>query len=718
MSLYRPVPPVPRVKNELEMDLTSIISLNPFISKISMSRGTMFSSSHIAQSLVIDGANSKRCLTGAEFEFGKGTFKHRLPCDAEVIKVIPKYMETMGRSSISNNPMNLIIYENIHTKEVGILELIQYSTAIDNKHQHFGFKYKFRPDLDEVLSKTIPEGTILGDSPAIDGFNGYSNYHYGVDTNIAFMSVPGIIEDGVVMSESYRHKIASRGFEKRVISWGKKYYPLNLYGNERIYKPFPDIGEYIRPDGLLFALRSFDDLLSPVEMDPLCLREPDYTFDKRRYAIPNARVVDINVQHIVNKEPLTPMGMEEQPLKYYESLKRYYTEILKVYQELQHQRRQCLAITPEFDRLLVEAIDYVGLEDNPITRHFKSNTANRQKTHKLYRRDPIDEWRVEVVFEYTVLPNVGHKITASNGDKGVICSVWPDADMPVDKDGNRADLIMDGDSTIKRMNVGRLYEHWINACSRDVSKRVVKHIRGGGSYQEAWDYLLSYYRTVAPLMGDAFDNGDYKESPEEHVKRVMRDGVYLWITSNSPSNPIELIKRTRDYFPPTFGPVTYSGGVVTDRNVLIGSLYIIVLEKTGVDWSGVSSARLQCFGILAKVSNIDKYSSPGRNNPIRILGEAEVRLMDAVVGSDVTADLLDQANSPTTHKAIVNRLLTTPTPTNINEIIDRRELPLGKSRSTLFVRHILECAGIEFIREIDDPIRAAEVDKLLAELYQ
>jgi len=716
MALYRPVPPVPRVANELEMDLTSIIALNPFISKISMSRGTMFSSSHIAQSLVIDGSNSKRCLTGAEFEFGKGTFKHRLPCDAEVIKVIPKYRQTLGKDSINNNPMNLVIYENVHTKQVGIIELIQYSTAIDNKHQHFGFKYKFRPDIDKVLANTIPEGTILGDSPAIDGFSGYDNYHYGVDTNVAFMSVPGIIEDGVVMSESYRQRIASTGFEKRIISWGKKYYPLNLYGDEHNYKPFPDIGEYTRPDGLLCTLRSFDELLGPIEMGPVVLREPDYMFDKRTYGIASAKVIDINIQHVVGREQLTPVGMDEQPLKYYGGLRRYYTDILEVYKELQYRRRQNLEITPEFDRLLVEAIDFLGLEDNPITQHLKK-TGNRQKIHKLYRRDDVDEWRVEIVFEYKVIPNIGHKIAASNGDEGVICSVWPDADMPVDRDGNRADLIMDGDSTIKRMNVGRLYEHWINACSRDVTKRVREHISSGGTYSEAWEYLLSYYRTVAPLMGDAFDRGDYSGTPEDHVKRVMREGVYLWLTANSPSHPLELIKRTRDYFPPTFGPVIYAGGVVTDRPVLIGSMYIIVLEKTGVDWSGVSSARLQCFGILAKISNSDKYSSPGRNNPIRILGEAEVRLMDAVVGSDVTVDLLDQSNSPTTHKAVVNRLLTTPYPTNIEEIIDRREIPLGKARSNLFVRHILECAGIEFIRTIDDPIRAAEVERLLKEMY-
>ena len=299
--------------------------------------------------------------------------------------------------------------------------------------------------------------------------------------------------------------------------------------------------------------------------------------------------------------------------------------------------------------------------------------------------------------------------------KGVVCSIWPDADMPVDSAGNRAELMMDGDSTIKRMNVGRLYEHWVNACSRDVGNRVRQHLANGTTIEEAWEYLLSYYRTVSPLMGDAFDRGEYEGTPEFHVQKVVQNGVGLWIPPDNPANPIEMVKLTRDYFPPTFGPVTYGGGIVTRRPVLIGSLYMLVLEKTGVDWSGVSSAKLQHFGIPARVSNADKYATPGRNNPVRILGEAEIRLLNAVVGSDVSADLLDQANSPTTHKVIVNRILTADKPTNIQRILDRKETPLGKSRSNLFVRHILECAGIEFVREIDDPIRAAEVERLLAE---
>jgi hypothetical protein len=43
-------------------------------------------------------------------------------------------------------------------------------------------------------------------------------------------------------------------------------------------------------------------------------------------------------------------------------------------------------------------------------------------------------------------------------------------------------------------------------------------------------------------------------------------------------------------------------------------------------------------------------------------------------------------------------------------VVDRNKIPLGNSRNLLYVKHILECAGIKFIREIDDPLRAQEME--------
>jgi len=418
MTLYREVPKVPFALNELTAELLSINSLNPWSAHDSSSRATMFSSSHISQTLVINGAGPRRCQSGTESEFGRFTFKHKLPCDAAVIRTIPKYRQTIGADSIADNPSTLVIYEDIATKRVGILELIKYSTAIDNKHQHFGFKYDFNALADELRPDTkIRKGTVLGDSPAVKGTGVYDSYNYGVETNVAFMGIPGIIEDGIVVSESYLKKITSTGFEKRTASWGKKYYPLNLYGDKNRYKPFPDIGDKIRDDGLLYALRPYDDLLGPVEMDPESLMEPDYIFDKLVYGIPGGTVVDVNVHHdTTNKVPPTPVGMEDQANKYYQALLQYYRSILDTYNDLKKDRRGGLEITPEFHRLVVEAMSYVGFEDNPATNYIRrKDPLVRRRVQKLYRRNDIDDWRVEIAFEYPVVPNIAFKLTELHG---------------------------------------------------------------------------------------------------------------------------------------------------------------------------------------------------------------------------------------------------------------------------------------------------------------
>ena len=421
MKLRMDVPPVPLKTNELAPQLLSINATNPWSGHDSASRGTMWSSSHITQMMVVDGATPRRTQSGVENEFGKYTFKHQLPCDAAVIKVIPKFRETMGIDSIPNelNPSTLLIYEDVETKEVGILELFTYSTAIDVKHQHFGFRYKFNEGLLDRLTPgmTIPRNTVLGNSPNIEGFDEVQSYNFGVETNVAFMGVPGIIEDGVVVSESYLKRISSKGYEKRTVNWGKKYYPLNLYGDKDHYKPFPDIGEKIRDDGLLFALRPYDELLAPVEMDPASLQEPDYIFDKLVYGEPNGTVIDIGVHHDTTKRPPTPVGMEVQANRYYQGLVRYYRDILEVYNDLVRNRRKNLVITPEFHRLLVEAMNYVGFTDNPAAEYLqrRKDPITRSKVRQLYRRHDIDDWRIEIAFEYPVVPNVGFKQSNTHG---------------------------------------------------------------------------------------------------------------------------------------------------------------------------------------------------------------------------------------------------------------------------------------------------------------
>lgn len=689
------------VANELDPALLCYGALNVFKPNNSSPRLQMFIS-HIGQALVIYGCTPRRIQTGIEREFGRYTFSIKMPVDGRILSIIEKYPTGIGFDPIKENPKTLIIYENEYTKEVGIIEIGRYHC----EHQYFGFNYVVS-DIAKTLhpGAYVAAGTILADSPTIDQDK---NWRYGIESNVAMMSVPAIIEDGVVVRRGYLEQLKTKGFESRVGSFGKNYYPLNLYGDINNYKPFPDIGDHIRSDGLLYAFREYDELLGPLEMTPKALLSPDYMYDKLTFAKPYAKVIDVHVNHDVNGGfAPTPLSMTGQVNKYNTAARVYYSRILEEYKKI----KDPLKISPAFHRLLVEALAY---NNNP------GNPTAQGKINYTYRRSSLDDYRVEIFFEYDVKPTVGFKITGCCGDKSIIVDVWDDEDMPIDKMGNRADIIMDGDSTIKRMNVARMYEQYINATSRDLSDAVRKKMNFDKTdnhqsqiraiekqpkslelYKEVFQTLKRYYEIISPKMAAKVELLEKKDIDiRNHVNAVLKDGIYLWIPTDNPVGNVDIIQSLRKEFPIYMGPVKYRGRsgnmVETVSNVLIGSLYIMLLEKTGQEWSAVSSAKLQHFGIPAKLTNSDKYSAPARGNPVRILGESEVRLFCAAIGGDATAEILDQSNNPTSHKAIVASILRAAKPTNIKNVIDRKEFPRGKSRPLVYMNHILQCSGIEF----------------------
>src|SRR5699024_10288190 len=105
--------------------------------------------------------------------------------------------------------------------------------------------------------------TVIADSPAKapDG-----DYHSGIHANIALMSDPVVIEDGIKMSESFAKKMTFTLIESRTITINNNMIGLNLYGDENNFKIFPNIGDFIRDDGILVALREYSDELAPCDL--------------------------------------------------------------------------------------------------------------------------------------------------------------------------------------------------------------------------------------------------------------------------------------------------------------------------------------------------------------------------------------------------------------------------------------------------------------------
>lgn len=278
-------------------------------------------------------------------------------------------------------------------------------------------------------------------------------------------------------------------------------------------------------------------------------------------------------------------------------------------------------------------------------------------------------------------------------------------EMPVDKDGNRADIIMDPNATISRMNLGRLYEQYFNGASRDVVKRISQVLQPSTvmtapqeTIDQQFEYLTQYYSCYSTRMESWFRNNPIDK--RQHLKKILSDGIYLYMPPDNEKEVRGIVKELEQKFPQTYGPVTYvgnSGRRVTTKNpVRIGSLYIMLLEKTGDDWTAVSSGMLQHFGVLAPIPKSLRHAKPSRTQAIRAIGETEARIYASYVGPEITADILDRNNSVTSHEAVVDSILESAYPSNIENAVDRTKVPLGNSRPLQIVKHILQCAGIQF----------------------
>lgn len=704
--------------NEMAMELLNICCMNPLDKHISSSRKQMHSS-HLGQCLVLLGSTIKRFQSGAEREFGKFTFSTKIPVNAKIIKVLPRYEVTHGLDSLLgsqyDNPETVIIYEEEVTKEVGCVSVKNFTT----NHPYFGFRNKFTPQSALSRDDSVRAGTILTNSPSVDE-NG--NYKYGREMNIAYMSHPATSEDGILIRRGVLKDLSFMKYESRVVEFGNKSFPLNLYGDEKLFKAFPDIGDVVRPDGLLMALRpyektdqSYDRELSLVTQSVYDLMEVDHVFDKLIYADgAGGRIIDIRVHHDTHaNNPPTPVGMDAQALRYDEARRHFYSEIVREYKRLERERKEGLKITPEFHRLVYEALGVVH--------------ETKERIFKLYRKSALDDWRIEFVIEYKVTPTIGFKLTGSSGNKGVICKILDDDQMPRDTDGNVADIVMDPSSVVNRMNPSTYYEPYINAYSRDTSKQIrewlgfhephknplnqILQVQASNKplFDQAWKYLMRYYEIVSPKMHAIFEGGQYRKTPAEHLAEVVKDGIYIWKPTNCQRETTDIVRMLEVEYSSCYGPVTYVGNsgrrVTTKVPVRIGSSYMILLEKTADDWSAVSSARTQHYGVPAQVGNQDKHALPYRSQPIRAWGEAEIRISASYTGPRLTAEVLDRNNNPETHRAVVNAILESDFPTVIYNAVDRTKIPLGGARPLQHVKHILACAGVEFVYEPYKPPR-------------
>jgi len=660
----------------------AMAAVNPFIRFNSSSRLAMLSH-HLAQAVTPKKSDIPRILTGLETQLE--AFNVTMPTDGIVISVHQKFKKTLDEYQIKENPSITIIYQCQITGKYDCLDINTY----DTRHRTYGNRMVLNPIVKQLRAGShIAKDTILAKSPNVKDGGIYSN---GLSCNVVNLSVPASIEDGYGASESFCERASLLELPSVVGEWGKKMYPKNTYGDENHFKPYPEVGDKIREDGLVFAFAEYDDAFDAIEMSNKALMEIDMVHDIRIYGVPGATVYDIIVESGIGEtkaKPLTPPAMAVQPERYIAHASEYYAGIVNIYESLVRSDKN-LNISPRLTQLITRAI-----ADKPnLTKYKVPQGGIIRRTRK---RIPLDEYRVEI-FCYREQPiSLGSKMTGNCGNKGVICYIFKDEDMPVDAYGNRADLIKFSKSTVSRMNYGQLYEGFIGGVSRDLTTWIRNNYQSL-PFDTVFGKLMEFYEVASPLTFNTI-NSNYRtfEQRKVHLDTVIQDGIYLYIPVDSEHVDIGILNRILKVFKPCYGPVSYrdlAGNMVTTKdNVFIGVEQIIILEKTDQHPMSVSSGKLQHHGVLAGPNKISRWGSPSKVQAVKVFSETEVRMYGAYMGGEIIAELLTMSNSPESHKNVVANLLASRTPSRLEPIMDMK---MGTSRPLMFINHVLFSFGLE-----------------------
>ena len=694
-------------------------NLTPYSDFNSAPRKAMLST-HIGQTLVINGSNIKYLSTGASREMGNYILDIRMPFDGTILKILDRYPESNTYDGIAINPEIVLIVEKLECPNctTTLVSIPKFSL----NHTKFGFDYVLTEALFELEpGMCIREGTVLATSPNIDEIG---NYNIGIETNVCNLSDPAGAEDGFMVSDEWLKKVIPTVYGKRVITFGSKTYPLEMYpkirkdGSKQFYGFMPDIGDTIRDDGVIAALREYDPLFAAFEMtdDDLTTHNP---FDELVHGQPGATIVDIQVWKGKSNTKYTNPEMAGQAEKYLNLSNAYYAELVSEYENLERKHSgQAGGFRRRASDAVASAMGGEGWIGEPALTHEVGIGYSKDPTFKgvnTFKLKPLDEYRIEITYKYSPKPNIGAKATDFAGGKGVFCSVRRHGDMPVDEMGNIADVVRLGEAIAGRLIVGKPYENYVNASSRDVSKRVAV-MCANGEWNKAWEYLVGFYMIISPemIVGgiDQLNNAQIRNHLEL-VCEGAKEGksLYLFIPPDTKGLGPKSISKLMEHYPPYYGPVTFrgrSGDLITTINpVEIGSEYMILLEKLADDYAAVAVAKVQSHGLPSPLSNSDKYGSNVRKQPGRVYGEAENRNGAHNVGDYALSELHDISLNPKSTNAAVESILSAEFSGNIAKLVDRDKIELGGARNVKHLHHTLGCGGIEMVYTDTDKFRVS-----------
>lgn len=604
------------------------LTLMTFPQYISATRSTMFTN-HLKQFNTLNEGEFPHVFTGYENIFGKNSSSLVVAkADYEVIAKIQKFED------YPNYLYALILYNEKEDKYD-----ILFKRISENLTEKFGYTYN-NESLDRLeVGDTISEGEVLYKSASYDENN---NYCYGLNANTAYLLDPGNVEDAYVISESFAKRMVSRKVDVVKISLNDNDFLINIYGDTKRYKGFPDIGENIERHMIAAKRRIINDQIL-FDMKKANMMKVNELSDKVYSA--KGFVTDIDIYCNKPIEEIKDTEFNAQLLYYLKNQQRYFKELFD-----------------ECDKIIKSGSKYshdIGFI------HARSRNILDPNYQWKDNQNVFSNMIIEIRVDRDIAIYAGSKITGRYGDKGVVSDIRPDSEMPYfyNESGEKVivDVLANPLSCPNRLNPFQWIEIELNhdACI------LVERLKLMESNDERWKTLKQFLkffdeRKFLTQLTEYYTGLDADEQ-NEFWESVYKDGIFINYPPMWEDMPAldKLDELNKKYSFPRHQLYIHKFGreIKIMRETMVGYKFMIKLKQDSEkNFSARATGSLSQQGLPEKSNKVRTNEMLYSNTPIT-LGRDENNNLGAGVETFMLCKMhLMYRNSPFARRALGKKL--------------------------------------------------------------
>jgi len=541
-----------------------------FPDKISTVRGVM-ATRHTSQRVVLRNPEFPRVFTGAENEFGeRSSWNIKTKDDYQLMRTFRKFKDSQV-SPIA------YIFKNLRTGK--------FSCEIVKPVHHLVEKYGFR--MNNAVAGKFNDGDILPKGTTIAQSSSYVNDNYCAGRNLRFVYtvLPQLTEDALVISDRAAEALVYDMVDIVTVNIKQSSYLLNKYGNETLYKPFPNVGEEIQND-ILCSIRENSYLSSASESLIPHINDTNYCS--------HGIVVDMDIYSNVDVD-------NDQYNYYLGQIRDWYSEIYAY----------------------ISTIVADPYQDDTSLLDIYHQAEKYLNSSKWVTKEDI----VDTIIKFTILQpkdiHVGQKVVGRYGNKSVIAQIIPWQLMPRTTDGRPIDMLANALAVPNRIISFATYESsmtfqmermWEYLLEQDKNKTM--------NHDEIMTMAVDFVKTFNPQQGGELERL-YGLDPESTFTDLMKNGFYIQIQPLNEKCVRDSLLEAYAKWPDIMKKYKIEAKlrhrwVELDDEYPVGYQYTWVLkQEPSKAMSVVSTGRTTLYDQPVKTRRYNKNLIPYSDNPIK-----------------------------------------------------------------------------------------------------